>query len=388
MWASRTDWKLTPNTLSQQLEARRRAGLPILDLTESNPTRCGLSYPDDILSVLGTPESLVYEPSPKGMLPARQAVAAYYASKGVSVDPDQIILTASTSEAYSFLFRLLANPGDCVLVPRPSYPLLDFLATINDVELVAYPLVYSGQWHIDLTDIHRLITARTRAIVVVSPNNPTGSWLHRQELSELVAACRAHGLALICDEVFADYPFSTNADRVVTMVGATDVLAFALGGISKLLGLPQMKLAWLCASGPAGLLDEALARLEVIADTYLSVNTPVQHALPRWMAQRVRLSQPILSRVLVNRQYLLNRLKATSRCECLDAEGGWYAVIRVPCTYPEEELVLTLLEQDGVLIHPGYFFDFAADGYLVASLLPPPDVFEAGIEKILHRVGD
>lgn len=388
MWASRTEWRLTPNKLSQQLELRRRAGLPILDLTESNPTRCGFFYSDDLLSVLAGPQNLVYEPSPKGLPAARQAVAAYYAGKGVAADPEHIVLTASTSEAYSFLFRLLANPGDRVLVPRPSYPLLDFLAAINDVELAAYPLLYSGGWHIDLTDLQRLITARTRAIVVVNPNNPTGSWLQHQELSELIAVCHGHDLALICDEVFADYPFSANPTRVATVAGTTDVLMFALGGISKLLGLPQMKLAWLCASGPAGPLREALARLEVIADTYLSVNTPVQWALPHWMAQRAQLSQQILNRVLANRQYLLDRLTRASVCECLRAEGGWYAVLRVPCTRPEEELVLTLLERDGVLIHPGYFFDFASEGYLVASLLPPPDVFQAGTQKVLDRVAD
>jgi hypothetical protein len=368
------------------LQTRRRAGLPIIDLTESNPTRCGFHYPDEILSALMTPDSLLYEPSPKGLLSAREAVAAYYAEKDVTADPEHILLTASTSEAYSFLFRLLADHGDRVLVPRPSYPLFDFLATINDVKLDAYPLVYSGRWHVDLAALREAITPRTRAILVVNPNNPTGSCLQRYERAEIVDLCRLHDLALISDEVFADYPFTQNPNGVVTMAGISEALTFALGGVSKLLGLPQMKLAWVCASGPADLLSDALTRLDVIADTYLSVNTPVQRALPQWMAQRHQITEQILNRVLANRRYLLDRLRPPHVCECLEADGGWYAVIRVPRTRSEEELILELLDQDGVLIHPGYFFDFASEGYVVASLLPLPDVFRAGLEKMLKRI--
>jgi len=386
MLASRTQWKLPPNRLTEMLQARRRAGLPIIDLTESNPTRCGIQYPaDDILAALSAPESLIYEPSAKGLLPAREAVVAYYAEKGVTVDPEQILLTASTSEAYSFLFRLLANPGDRVLVPRPSYPLFDFLATLNDVALDAYPLTYSAHWRVDLAALRELVTPRTRAVLVVNPNNPTGSFLQRDELTDMIELCRAHGLALVSDEVFADYPFAPNPDHVVSVAETSDVLTFALGGISKLLGLPQMKLAWICATGPAEALNDALARLEIIADTYLSVNTPVQRALPRWLALRDKLTEQILTRVLTNRHYLVDRTRPPHACQCLEAEGGWYAVVRVPRTRSEEELVLELLDQDSVLVHPGYFFDFDVEGYLVVSLLPPPEVFREGIGKILKR---
>ncbi|MBI3949205.1 MAG: pyridoxal phosphate-dependent aminotransferase [Acidobacteria bacterium] len=389
MYASRTQWKLTPNRLSERLQARRRTGLPILDLTESNPTQCAFQYPaDDILTALTVPENLIYEPSPKGLREAREAVVAYYAEKGVMIDPEQILLTASTSEAYSFLFRLLANPGDRMLVPRPSYPLFDFLATFNDIELDPYPLTHNAGWRVDFAALRELIAPRTKALLVVNPNNPTGSFLQRAELAEMIELCRAHDLAFISDEVFADYPFGPNPDCVISLAGTSDMLTFALGGISKLLGLPQMKLAWICASGPADLLNDALARLEVIADTYLSVNTPVQRALPQWLALRDNLTQHILSRVRKNRQYLIDRTQPPHACECLAAEGGWYAVVRVPRTQSEEELVLDLLDQDGVLVHPGYFFDFDAEGYLVVSLLPPPEVFQEGIERVLMRSGE
>jgi hypothetical protein len=386
MFASRTEWKLTPNRLSEQLETRRRAGLPILDLTESNPTRCGFHCPlDQLFPALTVPESLVYEPSAKGLPQAREAVATYHAEKGLSIDPEQIFLTASTSEAYSFLFRLLANPGDHLLAPRPSYPLFDFLATINDVQLDSYPLTYHAGWRIDLDALRELVTPQTKALLVVHPNNPTGSFLQRDELGALAELCCAHDLAIISDEVFADYPFAPNPNRVDSVARTSGVLTFALGGISKLLGLPQMKLAWICASGPAHILHDALARLEIIADTYLSVNTPVQRALPRWLTLRDALTQQILTRVLANRQYLLQRTQPPHPCQCLDAEGGWYAVLRVPRTRTEEELTLELLDTEGVLVHPGYFFDFDADGYVVVSLLPPSEIFQEGVEKLLRH---
>jgi hypothetical protein len=296
-----------------------------------------------------------------------------------------MILTAGTSEAYSFLFRLLAGPGDRVLAPRPSYPLFDFLAALNDVQLDSYPLAYSGGWHIDVTVLRDSITPRTKAILVVNPNNPTGSFLHHDELAALIDLCRAHDLALISDEVFADYPFGPDSNWVVSVAGTSEVLTFALGGISKLLGLPQMKLAWISANGPEGELNDALARLEVIADTYLSVSTPVQRALPHWLGLRLQLTHQILERVRANRQVLLDRTRPPHAGQCLEAEGGWYAVVRVPHTRSEEEVVLELLERDGVLVHPGYFFDFDAEGHLVVSLLPPPDVFLEGIEKILRQ---
>jgi aspartate/methionine/tyrosine aminotransferase len=387
VFASRTQWNLAPNRLSVHLQARRAAGLPIIDLTESNPTRCHFDYDrDEILAALAQPRSLLYEPTAKGHVEARQAVAAYYAEKGIALDPEHIVLTASTSEAYSFLFRLLADPGDCVLIPRPSYPLFDFLATLNDVRLESYPLVYEQGWRIDFEALRTAVGPRTRALLVVNPNNPTGSFLHREDFATLTELCQQRGLAIISDEVFSDYTFRPDPSGIRSLAGTGGALTFVLNGLSKLVGLPQMKLAWLCASGPYAVLTDALARLEIIADTYLSVNTPVQVALPRLLAGRRRIQDQILGRVRTNRQALLDRLSPRSPCQCFDADGGWYAVLRVPGTRSEEDWILTLLDRDGVLIHPGYFFDFATEAYLVASLLPPPEIFREGIDRMLARI--
>lgn len=387
MFSSRTRWELSPNQLSLRLEKRRRAGLPILDLTESNPTGCEISYPsDEILAALSSPGSLIYEPSPKGLLEARVAIARYYAERGAKVDPEQIIMTASTSEAYAFIFRLLANPQDRIVVPRPSYPLIDFLATLNDVHIDPYPLRYERGWRIDFGTLAGSVSDRSRAILLVNPNNPTGSFLQRGERDSLVEFCRVRELAIVSDEVFADYAFVPNRDRVETMAGTREALTFALGGISKLLGLPQMKLAWICASGPVDLLNRALGRLEVIADTYLSVNTPAQRALPRWLALCDELTQQIRTRVLMNRRYLIDPSQASPVYTCLDAEGGWYSVLRIPEIESEERLVLELLDSEGVLVHPGYFYDFDTDGYLVVSLLPPTPIFQCGIDRMLMHL--
>jgi len=387
MFSSRTSWKLAANELTLRVEARRQAGLPILDLTESNPTRCGFDeFGDEILKPLAFHESLVYEPAPKGLLSARKSVSAYYEEKGVAVDPEQIILTASTSEAYSFLLRLLADPGERVLVPRPSYPLFDFLATLNDVQLDAYPLRYASGWHIDVESLRRTIRADTRAIILVNPNNPTGSFVKRGELYELAEICRLHDLALICDEVFVDYAFAPDPARPETLARVADVLTFTLSGISKLLGLPQMKLAWICVSGPDEQVSEALARLEVISDTYLSVNTPVQHALPRWMSLHQKITGQILARLVANREHLLDQVQRVNACQCLEAEGGWYAILRLPAGRAEEGFVIELLEKEGVLTHPGYFYDFEEGDHVVLSLLSPPSIFQDGINRLLSKM--
>lgn len=399
MFSSRTDWQVTPNELSRRIEARREAGLPLLDLTESNPTRCGFDYSaEQILGALATPEGLLYEPSPKGLVEARGVVAEYYHEKGITVSPEHIVLTASTSEAYSFLFRLLVNPGERVLVPRPSYPLFDFLATLNDVELDPYPLVYQNEWRMDLDGLRAAVRPETRAIIVVNPNNPTGSFVKRDELAALVEMCRRNELALIADEVFADYAFDDDANRAPTLAGTGEVLTFALSGISKLLGLPQLKLAWICASGPAELRAQALARLEVIADTYLSVGTPVQRALPQLMTLRQRMTAQIRGRVMANWRWLRNQIRSTNEgsiaeqpqtevcATLLDTEGGWYAVLRLPPSCRDEEFVIDLLDHEGVLVHPGFFFDFGDESHLVVSLLPSLDKFREGIKRLSARL--
>lgn len=387
MFSHRTQWDLAPNALTRHLEARRHAGRPVLDLTESNPTRAGFDYaPDTLLPALIRPESLSYEPQAKGHARARRAIADYYKGRQIAVDPEQLLLTAGTSEAYSFLFRLLTEPGDKVLAPRPSYPLFDFLATLNDIRLEPYPLIYDQGWRIDLAALAAAVDSRTRAVMIVNPNNPTGSYLNREEFSALNAIARRQELALISDEVFCDYAFAPNPHRIESLTGNREALTFTLNGLSKMLGLPQMKLAWIAASGPAGLVDEAMSRLEVIADTYLSVNTPVQVAVPEWLHQRPSIQQQILTRVLRNREFLMSQVRRSALCECLEADGGWYGVVRVPRTRSEEEWVLELIDREGVLLHPGYFFDFMYEGYLVVSLLPPPEVFETGVTRMLARM--
>ncbi len=387
MFASRTAWQLTPNRLSIEVEARRRQGLPILDLTESNPTHCGFVFDArGILRALSDARSLAYEPDPRGLLAARLAVADYYAERGVKIDPQQIFLTTSTSEAYSYIFRLLADPGDNVLLPSPSYPLFDFLTRLNDLEMVSYPLVYEDGWHIDLAALRVRLNPRTRAILVVHPNNPTGSFVHPRELKFLLDCCRERGLALVSDEVFADY--ASEADEAgsrpaATLLGTTDALVFTLSGLSKISALPQMKLAWIAASGPPDELQDALARLEMIADTYLSVTAPLAHALPELLESRHVLQPQIFRRVRSNLSRLDQQLSSGSPVTRLRAEGGWYVILKLPAVRTDEEWAVELLRRDGVLVHPGHFFDFQSEAHLVASLLPGPEVFQPAVEKIL-----
>jgi alanine-synthesizing transaminase len=390
MFSSRTDWSLTPNRLAQAIEARRKAGLPILDLTESNPTRCGLDFEaEKVLGSLADARSLTYEPDPRGLLAARQAVPAYYAERGVELSTEQIFLTTSTSEAYSYLFRLLANAGEAILAPRPSYPLFEFLARLNDLELLSYPLSYHGGWQLDLPAIRETLeraAPRVRAVVVVHPNNPTGSFVSREELRALISLCRAHDAALIADEVFADYAWEADARRVVSHATVREALTFTLSGLSKISALPQMKLAWIVANGPAELLEPALARLEIIADTYLSVSAPLAHALPEMLATRRSVQPQILARVRTNLAWLNEQLSAEIPLTRLKAEGGWYAVLRLPAVRSDDDWAVELLSEDGILVHPGHFYDFGAEGYLVISLLPPPEVFQEGMRRLLARV--
>jgi len=381
-FARRTNWELTPNTISGILKDFENKGQTVLDLTESNPTRCGLAYPkEELLSALSSNQNILYSPSTKGLLASREAVAAYYAQKNIKISPEQIFLTASTSEAYSFLFRLLADPGDSVLFPAPSYPLFDFLVDLNDLERGFYPLLYGDRWTVDLEGVEDNMTAKTKALVTVNPNNPTGSFIKKAELAGLNKICKTHPCALISDEVFFDYALQDTTD-FVSFAGNSENLTFTLGGLSKTLGLPQMKLSWTVVSGPKDIVADAINRLEVIADTYLSVNTPVQNALASWMDLRPAIQKMIMDRVRINRDYLLKVWDG----QLLNTEGGWYMIVKLSQGIDEEKLVEELLVRDQVYVHPGYFFNFSEESFLILSLLPQPEIFSEGVNRILARL--
>ncbi len=373
--------------MSLEIEKLKRAGVSLLDLTESNPTRCGFVFNEQsILGGLANPQALTYTPDPRGLLSARQAVAGYYAERGITLEQAQIFLTTSTSEAYSYIFRLLADPGDAILVPQPSYPLFDFLAGLNDVRVISYPLLYDHGWTIDLATLEKRLEARARAILLVHPNNPTGSFVRRDELASLVSFCRQREMALVADEVFADYSLAADPARVVSHAAVTDALTFTLSGLSKISALPQMKVAWMVVNGAAHLLQDALARLEVIADTYLSLSAPMALALPRLLETRRQIQTQILGRVRSNLQLLDRQLADHQVVSRLEFEGGWYAILRLPAIQTDEDWAVELARQDGVLAHPGHFFDFSSEGHLVISLLTEGEAFEEGLGRILARV--
>ena len=382
MFSSRLDASSEINRITRRWRELRAAGSPILDLTESNPTRAGIEYPtDEIARLLSDPRCLTYEPQPAGLPEAREGVATYYADRGEPVDPARVLLTASTSEGYAYLFKLLANPGDEVLVPRPSYPLFEFLAELESVRVVQYPLVYDGAWNIDLDALRHAIKPRTRAIVVVNPNNPTGSFLKQEEHEELVRICRDRGLAIVSDEVFSDYARHDDPRRVRTLSSTSEVLTFSLSGLSKVAGLPQIKLGWMVINGPVALRREAIERLEFIADTYLSVSTPVQWAAAGLLAFRSGIQSQIETRVRRNLAVLYKAFGPESPNRVLNVEGGWYAIVQVPRVRSEEEWVLALLDNHGVLVQPGFFFDFETEAFLVVSLLTREEVFKDGIGR-------
>ena len=382
MFADRTNWNLDANRLSQALSRHRAAGRPLLDLTASNPTECGFGYDSGaILQALANPAALNYSPDARGLRSAREAVATYYAARHVEVPIDDIILTTSTSEAYSFAFRTLCNPGDEILIPEPSYPLFAFLADIQDVALVRYPLVYDYGWQINFHALEQAVTARTRAVLVVHPNNPTGHFVKEQEVKQLNRICAAHDVAIIADEVFLDFALTEKSHSSFAANGSA--LTFTTSGLSKISGLPQIKAAWLISGGPEQLKSQALARLEVIADTYLSMNAPVQLAMPAFLEQRHTFQKQLLGRVRKNLAELDRQLALQKSCSRLTVEGGWYVVMRVPATLPDEELAIELLEGRGVYVHPGHFYDFPADGFLVLSLITGEDEFQAGLKLLL-----
>jgi alanine-synthesizing transaminase len=390
MFSSRVPGRLAPNRLTAAAAAARRAGRTLLDLTASNPTSVGFEYAPDLIHVLGAAEGLVYRPDPFGLARARAAVASDYARRGIAVDPSRVVITSSTSEAYSLLFKVLCDPGDEVLVPRPSYPLFAHLTRLDAVIAVPYALEYHGVWSLDRAGLERAVTDRARAVLVVAPNNPTGSMLRADDRRWLDERCAAWGLAVIADEVFADYALEPAADAVRGWLSPAAgpeplALAFSLGGLSKTVGLPQLKLAWIGAGGPEAAVGAALARLELVCDTYLSVATPAQLALPALLHQGAAIRAAIGARLASNLRDLRHVAAQYPACEVLRVEGGWSAVVRVPAILPEEELALALLREDGVLVHPGYFFDFPHEAYLVVSLLPPPSEFVAAAERLCRR---
>jgi aspartate/methionine/tyrosine aminotransferase len=441
MFSSRVPGELQPNRLTVEIGAARAAGRPLIDLTLANPTAAGIPYPTAILDSLSDDMAARYEPRPLGLSSARDAVSRDYRRRGIDVAPNRIVLTASTSEAYSLLFKLLCEPfGEAVMVPVPSYPLFDHLTRLDGVEPVAYRLDYHGRWTVELDSFDARWTPRVRAVLAVSPNNPTGSTLSNAELRALAVRCRAGDAALIVDEVFADYlvedaaldsdvrlkPDTTTArELAATRKAESDVrlkpdatgraesdvrlkpdatrraesdvrltpdttdelecLTFRLGGLSKSVGLPQVKLGWIAVSGPEPLVCDALERLELICDTYLSVSTPVQVAAPRLLEDGAVVRDRILERVRGNHAALREIASAYPSIELLHCGGGWSAVLRVPSTRSEEDLVLALLHEDGVVVHPGFFFDFPHEAFLVVSLLPEPPLFMDGIRRVMER---
>jgi aspartate/methionine/tyrosine aminotransferase len=384
MFSDRTRWNLEENRLSHKLAELRASGQTILDLTRSNPTECGFSYDQKrIQNALVRPESLLYQPDPCGIKSAREAVSAYYEMQQVHMAAGELILTSGTSEAYSFIFRLLCNAGDEVLIPAPGYALFDFLADLCDVKLVRYPLLYDHGWQIAFAALAAASSPRTKALIVVHPNHPTGHYTSPEEQSKLSDFCVQRGIALIADEVFLDFPL--NHSRAQSFVSLNQALTFTLSGLSKICGLPQMKLAWIAVSGPSDDKAQALARLEVIADAYLSVGTPVQLATPELLATRAEFQAQVIARVQANLRELDAQLSRQSACNRLLCEGGWVAVLRVPAVRSDEDLAITLLSKEGVYVHPGHFYDFAQPGYLIVSLIVREDEFAESIRRALSH---
>ena len=381
MFSRRSTFARIHNRLELARQAACEAGRDLLDLTESNPTQAALPSAGVALRALLHPDADRYRPDPFGIASAREALSAWLGKQGTAVPAERIVLTASTSEAYAFLFKLLCDPGDDVLVPAPSYPLFEHLAQLEGVQVRSYRLAYDGRWHVPAAALAPLRGPRTRAVLTVHPNNPTGSYLKRDELAQLAAL----GLPIVSDEVFASYPLSADPERVTSALDASSVLTFALNGLSKLAGLPQLKLAWLCVAGPDAQVQEALSRLELIADSFLSVSTPVQLALPAILDAHAEVSDAIAARLRVNLDLLERRL-AGSPASMLHVEGGWYAIVRLPALLDDEGWALLLLEQHQVLVQPGYFYDLEGGPFVVLSLLTPPEAFATGSARLLGAV--
>ena len=385
MFSSRVRSRAAKNRLAQVRTHLDTRGIAVIDLMESNPTRVGFEYPTRFMDAFAGDVLLNYQPTPRGLAPARTAVAQHVGTEQHPVDPERVVLTASTSEAYAMLFKLLCDPGDQILVPQPSYPLLEHLARLEGVESVGYPLVYHGRWEVDTEALYTRMTARTRAVVAVSPNNPTGSVLLPHELERIQTICRDAGCALISDEVFGDYIFDQSQLPRSVLHSQTEVLTFCLGGLSKAVGLPQVKLSWIVISGVESEVHSALDALDFVLDAYLSVSTPTQVAAPLLMKQGKQVSACIRERVGTNFKVLRNAMAHYPSATLLPLEGGWYGVVQVPAVSSEEQLVLELLERDHIHVHPGYFYDFPREAFLVMSLLPEPGCFESAVARMLDR---
>ena len=384
MTSSRLPANREPNAIARLAASMRRAGADLIDLTESNPTRAGFHYPPDLLRPLAEARGLEYDPQPLGLWSARAAVAADFRRRGIAISADRVALTSSTSEAYALLFKLLCDAGDRVLVPRPSYPLFEHLTAMEAIEAVPYTLEYHGSWRIDVDSLRRGAAGGVRALLIVSPNNPTGSYLHRDDLAALAEISSDRGWPIIGDEVFVDYRLDP-APHAAPVIGAADVMTFSLGGLSKSAGLPQLKLGWIGFGGPAHLVDETLAAYEIVADTYLSVSTPVQAAAADLIESGAAVRAQILARITRNLSSLRTIARNYPATTVLPTEGGWSAVIQVPATQSEEALAMELLRTDEVLVHPGYFFDFAREAFVVISLLVDPGRFDRGVSRVLAR---
>ncbi len=391
LFSQRTQWPTEANALSQQTALLKQDKISILDLTASNPSQCGFSSLNEgLFKSFLNPKNLNYEPDAHGMTQAREVICQYYAQKGRQIHPSQVFLTASTSEAYSFVFRLLMEPKDLLLAPQPSYPLLDYLTALNDVTVRRYGLKPENKWAVDLTGFYERQLQDPKAVLVINPNNPTGNFLHHTELAELNIFCKNRNVALLADEVFLDYYLgdaSPAPDQMpVTVAGNRHSLTFAFSGISKILGLPQMKLSWIVVSGPEQMVEDSIKRLEVISDTYLSVSTPVQNALPEWFKIQKTVQHEILERLKKNYQYLQQKFGRGGAIRTFTVEGGWHAMLQLPSEHTDEEWACLLLKKDHVLTHPGYLFDFAEGSFIVLSLLAATNVFQEGVEKIAKRV--
>lgn len=387
-FSRRTGWQRRPNRLTALLEGRRKSGKPVYDLTDSNPTESGIGYPEtDLAASLSDPRVLRYQPDPRGLLSARETISEYYAeSWNIAVDPSRLFLTSSTSEAYSILFKLLCDPGEEVLIPRPTYPLFDSLARLSDVKLRSYSLLYDHGWRVDLDSLKGGLTESTKAVIIINPHNPTGMFLKKNEYRAIKRICAERSIPIIVDEVFLEFPLHEKSSRFST-AGEMDIPSFTLNGISKMAGLPQLKLGWIVAGGPSADLNEAAGRLEVVSDTFLSVNTPVQVALPEIMEAGEDIRENMLSRLRSNYAALRAEIPSGSACSILECEGGWYGIIRVPKVKSDEEWALQLLEKTGYYLFPGYFFDFETEGYLVVSLLVKEEVLRRGINALVGLVG-
>lgn len=388
MFSNRLNWEATTNRLFEARQKHAARGAPLFDLTESNPTRVGLPYPTvELQEIFARAACAPYEPHPLGLPSAREALAEWLSRDSTTVSPDQIVLTASTSEAYSYLFKLLTNPGDAVVTAVPSYPLLDHLAALEAVRLRHFGLLFHRRWTVEAEEVEQEIDGeRARAIVAVHPNNPTGSFLTRSEQDDLARVCGRRDLALISDEVFADYRWSDELDIAPAAAHRDDVLCFSLGGLSKSAGLPHWKLGWICLGGPRAMRQRALAALELIADSYLSVTTAIQRALPELLPFASSIQGLIRDRVRTNLSRLRETVGGTRKLNLLPVEGGWSAVLRMPAVIPDDEFAIELLEDESVLIHPGYFFDFPGEGFLVISLLPSEEGFAEGVKRLTAHV--